>query len=516
MRADTYVILSNVTPKVVLTHGNDSVSFSISIFGRASFQVPNFDVFEQLNNYWEYLDEQKQQAIFNIYRDIQNSYDSTWLKIDIKEYITERVTELFKYHSLQDMSDWLAFYNNITVPDAFNVDYEHSIDNNTTREKTYTKRDYSGLMTLALCLKCMVPIWGEYIANTRRDTGTDFKEYHAFQLLNNTEIVNSEPVEKLMMYIDNISKDKDKNNPDNTLKGISSEDYIFWLLALLCVKKLSVCDIRNTDPKTNIVTVTYKFIVQKTQNRDNDFENSYKEKKFDDKTNTSDANKISTLEKYKIKTSISPGEIVELEYSMKDMRGVANRLSSKVNYERLDVSLNTCKALLGVNIIDPQIILLSWVMKTVISPRGLMYLPKSLIVDALGVMEAILWERGHKYLALLATSFSVTSDKEIIISPVDSKIRTPQELSDKLSLVYPLTRVTTSKKKNQQDIHTNIVAESIDSLADTLMMYGWRCTAHESMVREVLGSNTRRIAIRPDIKILLTELVVELGNRSWY
>ena len=510
MKATANVMLSNITPIVKIEHNDESLQFSISVFGRQSFQN-DYDVFHYVNLYWASLPEKTQQHIFQIYKDIYDGCSSLYTKNELFDFLADKVNLLLLEHDLERMQDWVAYKSDIQVPHTFDSDYNHSIDNNTSREKTYTKSDYIQLATLSLTLRCIIPIWGEYIFNTRQDTGTLFKEYYAFQLLAKTKVLHSVPMEKLKVYIENIVGD-DKYDPNNTLNGISSEDFGYWLLSLVCVRRLCVGDLRGVDPKANLVTFIYKFIIQKVRNTDNNFENMVKEKTFDDK-GADVENKISTLERYKIKTNISLGEIVELEYSVRDIRSVATKLSCKIDPYSLEVSLQTSKLLMQERLLDPQMTLLRWVFKPVISPKGLMYLPKPMVVEALGALEAALWARGHKYLAILATSHAVISDSEMMVSPVDSKMRVPKELSDELDRLYPFIRTVNSRKFGPRVV--NLAAKAIDSLTDDLTMFSWRPTASDDKLQEVFGSTLRKTPIRPDIKSDLTNLVIEIGNRNW-
>jgi hypothetical protein len=510
MKAETYVLLSAQVPSVRITHRDVTLSFSISVFGRGNFQN-GYDVFEHINEYWAHLSDVDQDAIFAIYTRIHQSTENNLSKDDLIAYLSDQVTQLLEYHHLPLIQDWVMFRSNIHIPDAFGNEYLYSVDQNTSREKTYTRSDYVQLVALSVALRCMVPVWGEHISYIRKDSGTLFKEFYAFQLLSKSPLLQSEPIEKLKIYIDNIAG-AGKFDPNNTLKGISSEDFGYWLLSLVCVRRLCIGDIRGLDPRANMVTFIYKYIIQKVHSNDNNFENIIKEKKFDDRSQDSE-NKISTLERYKIKTNISPGEIVELEYSVRDIRGMANRLSTQISPDMLERSLLTSDRLIKERILDPQITLLRWVFKSVISPRGIMYLSAPMIVRALGALEAVLWARGHRYLALLATSHMVHSDREMVISPVDSKMRVPKELNDELISLYPYQKSLPTRKVEVKEI--NRVAESIDRMADQLMMFSWRITADESMIQEVLGTTSRRMPIKPDIKTDLTKLVIELGRRSW-
>lgn len=513
MLATAIVVPSTSPAEVRISHNGEEVNFSISKFGRDNFQKPEFDVFEQINLFWADLPIGKQNQIFQIYKDIQQAYDSPFDKQALTDFLTMKATELLEYHNLDLVKDWLSFRSVVLIPNTFAEEYVHSIDNNTTRDKTYTRADYKDLISLSLSLRCMIPIWGEYINMTRHDTGNEFKELHAFQIINKSSILHSQPMIKLRTYIENVTVDK--HTPDNVLRGISSEDFVYWLLSLLCIKRLTIADIRGNSSTSHIMTYVYKFIVQKIQNRDNNFENSYKEKRFDDKGPGNQENKISTLEKYKIKTNISPGEVVELEVSMRDMYNVAGKLTSRITTEQLAISLGTCQVLNNYPLLDPQLLLLSWVFKPAISPQGLLYLPKETIVNALGTLESVLWARGHEYLAVLSSCHIVVSDKEMIVSPVDSKMRMPKDIADEIEKLYPFTRPTTSRKQKSLNKSSNITLDAIDNLADSLAMYSWKATAANERLEQVFGSTNRRFMIKPDIKQYLGKLVVELGNRSW-
>ena len=240
----------------------------------------------------------------------------------------------------------------------------------------------------------------------------------------------------------------------------------------------------------------------------------------EDKKGADSEKKVSTLERYKIIANISLGEIVEIEYSMRDIKSVAHKLSNHLNDALLDRSLNTSSVLLNEKIAPPLLTLLKWVFKPVISPKGVAYLNKHDITRAFGALEAVLWARGFKYLATLATSYSAAdaSEDRIILSAVDSKTRVPDELTEQLQVYYPFTRA-------QPEIPavpikrivkgTDLASKSISLLADELSNYSWRATCDDSMLIEVFGTPNRRIAVRPDIKIELTKLVIEIGAGTW-
>lgn len=535
MKAIANISELTTSPVVELSHNDKKVSYSISTFGKSNFSgsradqasaidptnsdhISNeFDVFKEINEYWAQLPSQAQDRIFQIYEEIMIQFDSSVIdSSSMKEYIADRINELVQIHDLDKMYDWVYFKSNIIIPDTFNENYNHSIDNNTSREKTYTRKDYIQLVTLSLMFRTLIPIWGEYINQTRRDSGNLRKEFYAFQLVYKSPIIHYVAMEKLRVYIEHIVGD-DKNKLNTALKGIASEDYCYWLTTLVCVKRICIGDIRGVNRMSDLIKLMYKFVIQKINGTESNFEDVIKPKTFDDKNMVGEENKTSTLERYKIKSNLSLGEIVELEYSIKDIKLVAKNLSPNIDEDFLDKCIESAQHLLNQRILDPQMTLLKWVFKPVISPKGLQYVGKQTTVNALGALQAVLWTRGHHYLSVLATSYAITSDSGIYVSPIDSRIRVPEELNQKMNEIYPFARLSNPKKPtsrvNLKDV--NLASQAISDLVDTLAMHSWRPTANDDILLQVTGSTSRRLPIKPDILIDLTKLVIEIGSRSW-
>lgn len=509
MKAVANVLSSMQQPEVSIVHKDEKIQFSINVFGRNSFSDVDYDVFEYINNYWEQLPLHKQDIIFSIYKDIHYGFDNMFNNNDLSEFLSNKIKELLDLHDLNDMKDWITMKTNVIIPNTFTVDYTHSIDNNTSREKTYTHSDYVKLITLSTALKTVIPIWGEYINSVRKETGNDFKEFYAFQLLNKSSIIKSIPMEKLKTYIDHIIEN-DKSNANNTLNNISSEDYSYWLLALVCIRRLCVGDIRGLDPKTNLITYIYKSIIQKIKNVDSLPETTVKFKLTDDRGSNND-DKTSTLERYKINTDLSPEDIVELEFSISDIPNITRKLSHNASMTMLERSLYTSRKLEKELVLVPQMMLVSWVMKPIISPRGLLYLNKNKIVEALAATETILWARNHKYLAILATSYSSVDDDTMLISPVDSKTKIDPDLMMQLEQLYPSVS-TINKKLNKSP---NFAVQSIDKFISVLVTKSWRATADSSLLQDVFNTDIKKVPILPDIKNHLARFIIEIGQRNW-
>lgn len=497
-------------PEVVIEHNGEEVIFSASVFGKKAFD-DGFDVFDQINRYWASLPYPQQESIYKIFKEVYRGFDQIFTSDELYDHLNSQIKELVKYHNLERLETWVSMDPSFMVPEGIQETFHASIDDNNTRDKTYTRKDYVQIVSLALFLRCMVPIWGEYINSTRRDTGMEYKEYVAFQLLTNTGILESEAIQKLTTYIVSITKEKHRN-PEKILNGISSEDMGFLLLALTCVRRLCVGDLRGHDPKSHLVSKVYKYLYQKVFNA-SETDSDVQQKIFSDNSSSSDQSKRSILESYRKRTELSLGELAELEFSYEDLYGAALRLAPTITEEEVRKSVETAQILKFERIGDPQLIMMSWVMKTAIQPKSVYYVGKNYVVSMLGVLEAVLWHWGHKYLSILSTSHMIVGQEEMIVAPVDSRGQIPLEVQQGLLKYYPYIWSTLKRNTKQSVPEAHPVLHSIDLVVDDLFNNAWRSTASEDKVADVFGEVRRKMPIHAAIKTELAKLLIDVETR---
>lgn len=510
MRIYPNVFQSAVAPEVVIEHNGDQLTFSVSSYGRGSFQE-GFDVFQYINMYWADLTHEKQDKIFKLYQDIDYVFTCSHHTNELVDNLNSLIRLLLGEHEIEKVKFWIDLRANIVIPESVKPDFKHNIDDNRTEDKTYTIQEYKRLISLSLVLKTLVPLWGQYIFQCKRDTGTDNKEFEAFRIIENTKLLEDSVFRKLRTYVKNIAK-SNLSNPNNILKSISSLDYDYWLMCLVCVRRISVADISGCSPDgKNIITTVYKFIIQKVTATECDFENLVQPKTHDDTSSDGDGSKASALERYRVKSILPLGDIVAFEVAVSDPRRVADQLAIGMDREALERSLLSCQKLIDHDLKEPQINMLRWVMSRVIAPEAISYLPKNIVVNLIGVMEAVLWHHGHRYLALLSSSYAVVSDKEMIVSPVDSKMRISKDVLDRLDELFIYARY---EVKRDAKVMSRVV-DSIEALAKNLTMHAWFPTCEHTLLKEVFNNPPRHIPIRPQIKSDIAALVIDLATQKW-
>lgn len=523
IEADTMAV-GQTTAKI--THKGETASFIIAGYQRKSFQEEH-DVFEYINQYWEDLPESEQDAIFAIYKDFDAIFNSFGSRDEIRAALMEKTEELMSYHTLERMDRWIVHKSDIQIPSHIAIDYKDDINNNMTREKTYIRSDYKKLITMCMSLKCMLPIWGQEIYRVRRDVGNKFKEAYAFELVSGTEIVRCEAYQKLETYVEGIIE-KDKDNATMIVEGISPESYGQWVTSMICVLRLTIGDIRGiNDPERDMCRYIYKFITQKVRNNDSNNENGIRDKERENPNNGSE-NKTSNIESFKQTTDITVGEEAELQISLEDPLAVAESLQPDIDPDFVMKSVMTARQLRGIKLAQPQVVLVQWIIKQITTPYAVDHLEPEQMVDLIGVVEAVLWHRGHKYLALMVSAYPVNDDSLHVIAGGESRARIPAEMLEQINKYYPYAHSINVKRMGTRDVtvedlnarrsntmQVNKTVESIDTMTANLSYHSWRPTASEDKLQEVLGTNVRRLPVRSSIKIDLAKLVIEIGSRSY-
>ena len=496
-------------PQMQIEHDNKTLIFDLSSYNK-NYLLGPYDVCEHINRYWASMKIFQQEKIFNVYERIRNVFEKVYETSALCIALMPLVKELYEEHDLEQIEHWLAFYGNVTIPAKFDEVYTHSDERPFSREKTYTRPDYSKLVALTMSLRIMVPIWGEFIYRTRTETGTSFKEYYAYTLVAQTKLNDSSAVEKLRIYIQsNIQSDKSMSTI--IVGGVGSEDYASWILSSLLVKRMSVADIRGNEINTNLVVTVHNDLVAKNNGSGgNNFGEPMLNKIFE--SDTDNDHGVSRIENFKLKAEHSIGDISVIEFYMSNHVGAAKRLYPEIDLVLLDEFIEASQAMHKERIWPCQTALAQWVLAPIVSPRGIYHLDKLTTVKALAVTQTYLWQKGHKKLAALITAVASNNSFSSQQSGIGSMARITKEQNDELSRLFPYNRVS-AKRKNTIPPIPALVA--IDTIATDFNARDWILTVPDRFAEEIIGSQShRRYGCPHDIKLELARLAIEVANRA--
>ena len=490
-----------------IEHNGAQLKFDLRAFNKKA--LVNNDITTHINSYWATLPLFQQQKIFDIISKIRELFDLVADTSGLLVALLPLVKQLYDEYDLRRMRDWVLLRTDINVPATIHDAYVQNDDKPFTRERTYTRGDYIELVVLALALRVMVPVWGEFIYRTKEETGTDFKEYYAHALLTQTSLMESPAMQKLRVYIQGNIQDE-KPMTKEILGGVSREDYPTWLLASVVVRRLSVGDLRGIEQNTNLVVTIHNDLMQKNNaTGGSSFGEQIQNKMFEGEN--SDEHGISRLENYKIKAQHAAGEISAIEHYMNDPFAVAQRLKPGLNPGLLVQFLERSKALQGSMLWPCQVSIAQWVMASVLPPRGFYHLDKATTIRAFAVAQTYLWENDHKVLAALLSALASDNSLSFQQTGMGSMARINAEQVKEIHRLFPYNQVSVKRKRT---IPPNKAIVAIDQLASDFNARDWILTVPDAMAVEITGSqHHRRYACPHEIKQLLAKLAIECASR---
>lgn len=494
--------------KINTEHNGEQIEWDVAILGRLTANE-NYDIYEHINAYWASLPEDRQTAIFNIYREIHDIFDVTYAAPKLQEQLFKPIARLMDLHRLDDVKFWTDFTPMVFIPSDLAEVYRDSSENKITPERTYLREDYQWLVALILVLRSMIPIWGAFIERTEKEIGVNFKEFMAFKLLVYSDnVMESIPMLKLRAFTaQNIWPEKEKSS---AIWGhVSSEDFPDWILSLVVVRRLSTVDMRGEVNDNHPVKKMFSFVRHRAGTHETSFEGKISQKVFEGAKQDGE-NNLSVFEGYKNKQELSQGEIAPFRFYMQDVLRVARHICPDLEEQTLDMSLTSVHNIRHFKLHRPQLRLVQMVLNhnNTMSARGIEHLPVNLMKRAVAVAQAALWHRNHKMLAALVSAIADSNYTADTLEPLS------KQTLEELVLLYPYVNKPSMKPKSVKQ--TNAGSIAIDRITDLFSANDWRVTLPDSWVVKVTGNrNNRRVSVPRDIRAKLAELAIQLAKRSF-
>lgn len=498
-------------PEMELEHRGDLIYWNMGPFKDLRAEL---DLVEHINLYWQTMPIQTLDRMWQLLKEIHLIISGTDHVMRLISQLQGPVAELLSHYDLGKVHTWVCTRAPLVIPYTLPDQYIHSDDRPGSREKTYTKEDYRWLVSLVVVLRVMVPIWGEFIARTGKETDTVFKEMFAAKILDKADIMHSQPLLKLQEYMHaNLKLKTDLQSM--IVRGLSTEDYPTWLMGKILVRRVCMGDIRGTSQNSHLISYIYKFVEQQSKGAStgSSFSSSadiVQPKAFE--SNHTDETKASRLEGYKIRQATSVGRIVQFEVALERPMQLLRKLEPSITEETYAVLAQAANVMHVNPIKESQVTLAQWTLEPVISPRALTAVSKPHVIAALIITQAVLWARGHHMLAGLCTATELDSMEEYSINPVPSTTRIPNDLKELLKKYWPYQKQSEGRNKTKPP---NTAEAAIDALTIQLGRRDWLLNTPDDMTRVLVGRDgVRRISCPHDTKVLLARLAIDIVERA--
>lgn len=492
--------------KVIVSHKGVQTYWETSPFEKTSFSH-DFDDFEQINGYWSYLPVASQDAIFAIFLRMQETFQSDLELKELRETLKGLVADLYWYHAQEDVHHWTSFYGNLRVPDT--VKAEQPADSPLPRERTYLVSDYLELATLAISLRPMIPVWGEYIHRTKKNHGNTFKEFQAARLLDLSNVKTCAAFLRLDEFV-RASIPAEKSIDSAIYDSIGSKNFPEWVRSIIIVRKLCVGDVRGVDPFSNLPAVIFKYLQNKVKGMDSNFSGTVKDKpKVEDRSDSE--NNISVIETIKVKEPVATGDIVVLSWYTEDVVRMARVVSPTLDLRLLEQSRKSVLRLENEQIHECQTVIMQWVMAPALSPRGLMRLSKEAILRVMAATQAILWHWGYYEVAALLTGIAQRNETDHYSGGNDKISKLTADQIETLNQLYPFQRRQGGKgAKNVKLLNPAIVA--LENVNEMFSEYIWKLTVPKEWLKTLTDGQTRLYVAPTDFRRTLANLIILIAS----
>lgn len=501
-------------PTVILSHRGQSSQWNVSAYyTRGQDKSPTVEdnrMFDEINAYWEQLSPERQQQIWNCYQRARDILDTHYDIDALRKPLMEVVKLLYDLMPIAEIGYW-AKWRNIRLPSNLKEHY----DPRDVPERTYLRADYQGLVVLAIALRPMLPIWGEFIDSTQKESGNAFKEYQALGLLRYSSLIESEPMQRLRVYI-TATMDQAQTqvlSSSAVLAGLGSAELPNWMLSLTVVRRLTIGEISARDDNSSLISNIHSYIQNNAKSLDRKIGTQLfgGNGKVSDKTTpdkSAEDQKASIVEMYKVKQEVPDGDLQILNVYTEDVVRMLIAVDESVDPAKLQRAME-CMGPMEYAAIQPhQITLVQYVMKC-LPARGVPQLNKEALLRSLAVTQACLWEWGFFDLAVLATASPLPVRPDEMRPGIESRGRIPKEIMEELQIKWPHYRQGRGKQVTLRQ--QNPVAKAVDKFCDLITNVDWQLHAPSELI--ALSSrleNTKKLIVPADIRAHVARLILKV------
>ncbi len=490
--------------EAILEHNGHTINWKLTPLGRSTIRSPA--IFNQLNIYVGLFTDEVRDNLFELYKDAYEIIYNNSDQHSKHTQLTNKLNEILKYFDYDSLVKWCSYNPILPVPHNFDNTYVENIDKFTTRDRTYTKPDYVELLAMTIGLRSILPIWTEYLEIAVNFVGKKHKEDYVFKTISKNFYYTCPAMLKLTRYIEASTKGLSETK-ESILNGISSEDFINIMLAIVVIRRVCVADLGDSSVSHNLVTYLFKFIDQKKKEIEDSNKANTKPKDANEGSGDK-KDKLSNLELFKIKEETSIGDLVCIEKSFSDFNKIIASVSPDIDVELLKNSIRTSSALSSLPLYDTQITMLQWFYKNIITPKSFMHLPKPTIVMLIALAEATLLQ-NELYFPAILISMTPIRNKETLTTESGSRARLTAEILTKLNELFPFNKVVRMNGREKKNI--NYAVEAIDLMVEKLVEVPWKSTMGINTFRQITGStsaNNTRFLIPHTIKLDLANLII--------
>lgn len=488
---------------VTTRHGEESLVWSTSTYNKLKFHDVG-RIFKELNEFWATKSEADQQDIFDAYKEIFTALKEVEDARSHLSHIRAQVQRIFKHYTAADVANIIQ-----------NVDvvYTSSMPNDFGRGgddgRTYRRSDYYQLVQLALRLRPMVPIFGQYVRLVKDHSGTHYKENAAVTLLKSTDVLENPAMEKLMRYMESTLVNF-QHQRTAVMGHMGSDEVPYWLAARAIFRRVALGEIDSGSDTSSIVTNVYNFVKSQLESLPRNFGSIVRAKTRVNEGSSSTEENISVLESFKIRQQISDGDKVTINAFCREAEYIAQRIDPTIPEELISEFTRITGAWAARRIQPHQGTLVKWVLSGVISPRYFDVVGRESALKCIGATQALLYHWGYVNIAALMTAEPLDDPNVAPMTSLWQRDQISKETMAQLRAMYPHYRAPTKKDQTLDDVNPGSIA--VQNVADDVYKSDWVYCGPELLVGEIKVSDVNTILVPPDFRNQLAQILMRVAQ----
>lgn len=475
----------------------DPIIWPLAAMSR-NIKVPTHDlVFREINMYWESVSANRRKQIFSVYKKIDEHFSDVMDIQYLQKSLTELVTELLELHPQHELAAFIPRCK-ITYPTSVKDGGVIQFQPN----KTYDVPKYDRLLVLAMAIRVLTPVWSVYVAAMDKYVGKNHKELMALKLVTKSWIMNYKGFGELQDYIEANTKD-DESSLSSIIGHVGSEMIPEWLLARICVRRLTTKKLSGDGQDNNLVSNIHSIVTQTLRSKDKTFAGYFKNK---DVRNESDDN-LSLLEEYKIKQTITEGDKAMFASPLKDLVRTTHQIDDTINPMTIEAAWANNQKALNCSVGPGQVRVMQWVCGGVLPVQSVAVLNKTEKLKLLTITQTVLHHWGYPQIAAYMVARAVDDGMQKV-QVSENRARFPKELSARLGALYP-----------HNPMHLKLtrpyVVEAVAKTAEDFSSTDWLIEGPEDLLGEVDEYMVDGSYVTPgDIQRNIAELAIYVAERN--
>ena len=492
-------------------------------------------IYEQLNKYLETLPIETQDKMYSIYEDIYRMYDSagSGTNYSNEELIRKSQTLIAQLYSLideQQFSNWVWSVLRPNIPSDIKMVFRDDMPG--SRERTYLVSDYRELIPLCIIVRLATPALMQFVTLANDTLPRTQKDSFAFALLGKSWVMRCSAMKRLRVFAEHtIGSECFQHAAIH--EGISSEDYVDWVLASTVIRKISVIDCTGAVGTPIIPSALWKFIDSKPHSIASSAPKINFKEVPSESSGGDDANNASILEGARTRQLMSTGQrrsnpfYLErtcnlLEQGVLEPMSFVLRVCPNFEIDLYKDALSSAMVLMQSELIDEQVALAAYLFDPYLAARSVGNIRKEETIKLLALAQAVFLLQGKYHLATLVTARYKAPKSNQFFAPT-SLINPPLTKHQEFAKTFPMQReFHRASMMGNQGPRTNVrvynyVQSTVFDLVAGLEQYvGERTITFKTMDRFYPKDADRRfiqIQLARDLKLQMMDFVVELANR---